>query len=93
MATKSNRGGGEGTNDRGGVRSTFTPPFNKGSGKGAQDTMNAPFNAPRAGGGGELPTKLYDDGLKRSTAGRSTRDDPGEQILTDPHDRNQRERS
>lgn len=59
MAKSSNRGGGEGTNDRGGVRSTLSPPF-KSSGKGTQGTLNAPFNAPRAGGDNGLPTKIYD---------------------------------
>ena len=49
-----------GTNCSGGVRSPFNAPFQK-LNKGSQDTMKAPFNAPKAGGGGELPTKLYDD--------------------------------
>jgi len=82
MAKSSNRGGGEGTSDRGGVRTTLTPPFSH-PGKGAQDTMKAPFNAPRAGGDNGLPTTVSDDLGGRSQKA-SSRDELGV-IWTDPH--------
>lgn len=44
----------------GGVRCTLDAPFDKG-GKGPQQSMKAPFNAPRAGGDNGLPTRLYAD--------------------------------
>ncbi len=72
MASKSsNRGGGDGTSDRGGVRSTMTPPFTGGASTGSGNGMSAPFNAPRAGGDNGLPTTVYDDSMK-STAPKST---------------------
>ena len=43
----------------GGVRCTLDAPFSK-AGKGSQENMGAPFNAPRVGGS-ELPTKIYDN--------------------------------
>ena len=87
MAKSSNRGGGEGTNDRGGVRSTFTPPFTGGASKGSQGSMPAPFNAPRAGGDNGLPTKTFDSlGGPSAGAKASTRDELGT-IKTDPHKR------
>ena len=57
------RGGGPGTNTRGGVKSTMSPTF--GSGKGAakgeqHDMPGAPFTAPRSGGGNGLPTRVTD---------------------------------
>lgn len=85
MATKSStRGAGPGTNDRGGVRSTFAPAFG-GASKGTQGTMPAPFNAPRAGGGGELPTKIYESSMPKpgSKTAPNSRDVPGT-ILTNP---------
>jgi hypothetical protein len=60
MAKNNTRGGGPGTSDRGGVRTTMSPSFAKDHGKGPQQSMNAPFNAPRAGGDNGLPTRLYD---------------------------------
>lgn len=75
MAKSSNRGGGEGTTDRGGVRTTLYPPFTGGASKGSQDSMGAPFNAPRAGGDNGLPTTTYDDlGGPSRGASASSRD-------------------
>jgi len=89
MAKSSNRGGGEGTNDRGGVRSTLKPAFG-GSGKGSQSNMGGPFNAPRAGGDNGLPTHIYDSlGGPAKGAAPSTRDVPGT-IRTDPNRRSPR---
>lgn len=56
------KGGGPGTETRGGVRGTFTPPFAKGSDKGSQ--VNIPgstFDHPRSGGDNGLPTRVTDD--------------------------------
>lgn len=89
MAKSSNRGGGEGTNDRGGVRSTIKPAFG-GAGKGSQGTMSAPFNAPRSGGDNGLPTVTYDSlGGPSKGAAASTRDVLGT-IRTNPRDRSPR---
>lgn len=60
MAKSSNRGGGEGTSDRGGVRTTMTNAFGSGISKGSQGSMPAPFNAGRSGGDNGLPTKTFD---------------------------------
>lgn len=59
MAKSSNRGGGEGTYDKGGVRCTVDAPFTGGASKGSQGTLAAPFNAPRTGGDNGLPTTIY----------------------------------
>lgn len=86
MSKSSNRGGGPGTHDRGGVRSTMSAPFG-GTGKGSQGTMPGPFNTPRSGGDNGLPTKIYDNtGGPKSTPAANTRDVPGT-ILTNPKDR------
>ena len=86
MAKSSNRGGGEGTNDRGGVRSTLQPPFKGGSSTGSQGkNMPGPFDQGRSGGDNGLPTHIYDDSMKRSTSGmESSRDSLGV-IWTDPN--------
>lgn len=41
-----------------GVRCTLDAPFSKGLGKGSQNGLAAPFNAPRAGGDNGLPTTV-----------------------------------
>lgn len=87
MAKSSNRGGGEGTHDRGGVRTTMDPAFPKGSNKGSQGNMTGTFNEGRSGGDNGLPTHIYDDlGGPSKGASASTRDELGT-IWTDPHDR------
>ena len=85
MAKSSNRGGGEGTSDRGGVRTTMTPAFGagKGTNKGSQGAMRPPFNAPRQGGS-ELPTKLYETDMPARKASATSRDELGT-IWTDPN--------
>jgi hypothetical protein len=77
MAKSSNRGGGTGTSDRGGVRTTMQTSFGRDVGKGSQGSMGAPFNAPRSGGDNGLPTKIY-DGMGGPKAGpaASSRDVP-----------------
>ena len=60
MPAKKSSPNAPGTNVSGGVRSPMDSPFQK-TNKGSQGAMRAPFDAPKAGGGGELPTKLYDD--------------------------------
>jgi len=75
--SKSNRGGGEGTSDRGGVRTTMAAPFSKGSNTGSGNGMAAPFSAPRTGGDNGLPTRLYDTtmgGPGKKTPSPSSRD-------------------
>ena len=62
MAVRSDRGGGPGTYESGGVKCTLDAPFAKAS-KGTQGTMPAPFNAPRAGGDNGLPTKTFDTSM------------------------------
>lgn len=69
MAKSANRGAGPGTCEHNGVRSTMDSPWQNGSSKGSQGTMNAPFNAPRVGGG-VLPTKIYDS-MGGPSAGKS----------------------
>ena len=59
MATKKSSPNAPGANVSGGVLSTLYSTFQKAS-KGPQQTMNAPFNAPRAGGDNGLPTRIYD---------------------------------
>ncbi len=86
MAKSSNRGGGEGTSDRGGVRTTMSSPFSKGSNTGSQGTMSAPFDAPRAGGANGLPTKTYDTSMGGPSAGaKANRRDSLGTIETDPN--------
>jgi len=58
-AKKTDRGGGPGSYESGGVRCTLDAPFAKAS-KGSQGTMRAPFDKPRSGGDNGLPTKIYD---------------------------------
>jgi hypothetical protein len=73
-------GGGPGTRDRGGVRTTMETSFAKDMSKGSQQNMPAPFNAPRAGGDNGLPTHVYDSmgGPKAGGTGPATeRDKPG----------------
>lgn len=83
MAKSSNRGGGEGTHDRGGVRTTLTPAFGANPSKGTQQNMNGPFNAPRAGSD-MLPTHVYDKtGGPKAGPKANSRDVPGT-ILTNP---------
>lgn len=84
MAKSSNRGGGDGTHDRGGVRTTMSPAFGANPSKGTQQTMPAPFNAPRVGSG-DLPTKLYETSMggPGKAPKASSRDVPGT-ILTNP---------
>lgn len=83
---KTNRGGGTGTTDRGGVRTTMTPAFG-GTSKGSQGTMNAPFNAPRAGGDNGLPTKIYDNTGGPSAAPKASSRDVLGTIKTNPKSR------
>jgi hypothetical protein len=71
MAKSGNRGGGEGTNDRGGVRSTFSPAFPKGSNTGEQQDMGGGY-AGRSGGANGLPTRTFD-----SIGGRAQTPAPG----------------
>jgi hypothetical protein len=64
MASKpSNRGGGPGTYSKGGVQCTMDAPWQNGANKGGGNGMNAPFNAPRAGGDNGLPTTVYDTSM------------------------------
>lgn len=49
-----------GAYESGGVRCTLDAPFSKGSAKGSQGAMRAPFNKPRSGGDNGLPVKIYD---------------------------------
>jgi hypothetical protein len=90
MAKSSNRGGGDGTSDRGGVRTTMTPAFGGGIGKGSQGSMPGPFNAPRSGGDNGLPTKTFDSlGGPKAGPAASTRDSLGT-IKTNPKQRTPR---
>ena len=83
MAKSSNRGAGPGTNDRGGVRSTFTPAFSGGANKGSGNGMRAPFDAGVSDG--NLPQKIYETSMggPGKGAAASSRDVPGT-ILTNP---------
>ena len=85
MATKSSdRGGGPGTFNRGGVRSTMDPCYPKGSNTGSQGTMPGPFDQSRSGGANGLPTKTFDNmGGPSKGASANQRDVPGT-ILTNP---------
>lgn len=88
MAKSSNRGGGDGTCEHGGVRGTLDAPFGKGRSTGSQQTMAGPFNTPRAGGANGLPTQVYDTSMRGpgKAPAANTRDVPGT-ILTNPKDR------
>ena len=52
--------GGLGTYSKGGINCTMDAPWKNGANKGGSNSMNAPFNAPRAGGDNGLPTHVYD---------------------------------
>lgn len=84
MAKKSDRGGGEGTHDRGGVRSTMSAPWQNGSKEGSGNKMSAPFNEGSSG----MATNVYQRGMPGQQAGPapSSRDSLGT-IKTDPHKR------
>lgn len=85
MATKkSDRGGGPGTYETGGVRCTMDSPFKQGAKMGSQQGMSGTFDQPRSGGDNGLPTKTYDSlGGPSKAPAASTRDVPGT-ILTNP---------
>ena len=57
---KNGKGGGPGTDVRGGVRSTMASPFSKGSNMGDQRDMAGTFDRGRSGGGNGLPTTVTD---------------------------------
>ena len=85
MAKSSNRGGGPGTYESGGVRCTMDAPFKQGAKTGSQQNMtDTPFNTPRSGGDNGLPTKIYDSMGGPSAAPAATSRDSLGTVLTDP---------
>lgn len=68
-----NKGGGPGTNVRGGVRSTMQNALGASMSPGSQENMDGTFNAPRTGGENGLPTYVTAKGIKApSTMPRPT---------------------
>lgn len=84
MAKSSNRGGGPGTADRGGVRTTMDSPWKNGSSVGSGNKMSAPFNGGSQPAG--IPLKIYETSLGGKAPAASTRDSL-DTIKTNPKDR------
>lgn len=84
MAKSSNRGGGEGTYDAGGVRCTLSAPFKAGANKGSQGSMAAPFDQGRSGGDNGLPTTTYADMGGPSKGAKANSRDSLDTIKTNP---------
>lgn len=53
-----------GTETRGGVNSTMGNPMKASSSPGSGNGMKAPFSQPHSTGGGAIPTKVYETGIK-----------------------------
>lgn len=77
MAT-GKRGGGTGSHTANGVCSTMKAPFGKaansttGTGPGIDNRNKAPFDKPKAMGGGGIPERFYDTGMKAKVPGSSS---------------------
>ena len=70
----STRGGGPGSFNKNGVRSTMNAPFSKaassrsGSGPGLDGQNHAPFDKPQGMAGGSIPTRFFDTAMNARTA-------------------------